>query len=306
MKRTIYLGTFLTLVLLVTSTASAQEAIYYDEYGNAYYESTGEPVYVDPIYVEPVYDATYVEPDYIEPDYIEPDYYDPDYVEPDYVEPEHEPVVHEETSTDHEIAEEHDTATDQEEFRKLPVWVQNFIKDKIASGELPSKEDLEKLPPELKDEIIQIISQRLKEKENAEKDGDTAGKKGGFDSFISEYWVQFLALVVSLVGVGLAVTGFTFANAKKKKSVTKLINQIDDTFASFKWKSKRCEAELYRLQDVIEDELKEGKLDEGAYHLLVNRIDKYLKEIKEIDGNPRGGRADELHKKLDEVMDEEG
>jgi len=84
----------------------------------------------------------------------------------------------------------------------------------------------------------------------------------------------------------LAVTGFTIAGAKKKKSVSKFINDIDDTFASFKWKSKRCEAELYRLQDLIEDKLKAGKIDESSYHLLMNRIEKYLKEIKEVDGNP--------------------
>lgn len=107
-----------------------------------------------------------------------------------------------------------------------------------------------------------------------------------FEEWFSAYWVQFLALLVSLIGVALAVTGFTVAGSKKKKSISKLINDIDDTFDSFKWKSKRCEAELYRLQDLIEDKLKEGKIDEGAYHLLSNRIEKYLKEISEIEGRP--------------------
>ncbi len=106
------------------------------------------------------------------------------------------------------------------------------------------------------------------------------------ESFFSEYWVQFLALVVSLLGVALAVTGFTLAGAKKKKSISKLLNDIDDTFASFKWKTKRCEAELYRLQDVVEDQLKSGKLDEGAYQLLLRRIEKYLTEIQEIENLP--------------------
>lgn len=106
------------------------------------------------------------------------------------------------------------------------------------------------------------------------------------ESFITEYWVQFLALVVSLIGVSLAVTGFTLAGAKKKKSVSKFLNQIDDTFAAFKWKSKRCEAELYRLHDLVDEQLKAGKIDEGSYQLLMHRIDKYLAEIREIDNLP--------------------
>jgi hypothetical protein len=106
------------------------------------------------------------------------------------------------------------------------------------------------------------------------------------ESFISEYWVQFLALIVSIIGVALAVTGFTLAGAKKKKSVSKFLNQIDDTFAEYKWKSKRCEAELYRLHDLVDEQLKKGKLDEGAYEILHKRIEKYLAEIKEIDNLP--------------------
>lgn len=119
---------------------------------------------------------------------------------------------------------------------------------------------------------------------------DTAGankrKASDIESFFSEYWVQFIALVVSFFGVGLAVTGFTVAGSKKKKSVSKFLHQIDDTFAAFKWKSKRCEAELYRLHDLVDEQLKAGKVDEGTYQLLMNRIDRYLAEIKEIDNLP--------------------
>lgn len=135
-----------------------------------------------------------------------------------------------------------------------------------------------------------IIRQAIKEKAlNSVKNDTKAGTaekidakpQQGFQNFISEYWVQFLALVVSLIGVFFAVTGFTFAGQKKKKSVANFINQIDDTFASFKSKSKRCEAELYRIEDLIEDKLKTGKIDESSYELLTKRIQKYLKEVQE-------------------------
>lgn len=111
---------------------------------------------------------------------------------------------------------------------------------------------------------------------------------GGNQSFLSEYWVQFWALVVGLIGVFLAVTGFSFANRKKRKSVSRFINEIDNTFESFKWKSKRCEAELYHLHDVVDEKLKDGKIDESAYNLLIDRIDKYMKEVQEVDDPVRG------------------
>lgn len=158
-------------------------------------------------------------------------------------------------------------------------------------------------PADSSDEMI--IRQAIKEKalnsvKNDTKVGTTekidAKPQQGFQSFISEYWVQFLALVVSLVGVFFAVTGFTFAGQKKKKSVASFINQIDDTFASFKSKSKRCEAELYRIEDLIEDQLKNGKIDESSYELLTKRIQKYLKEVQEID-HPVGRKHSTHHEK---------
>jgi len=36
----------------------------------------------------------------------------------------------------------------------------------------------------------------------------------------------------------------------------------------------------------VDEQLKRGKIDEGTYQLLMNRIDKYLAEIKEIDNLP--------------------
>ena len=103
-------------------------------------------------------------------------------------------------------------------------------------------------------------------------------------NLFSEYWVQFLALVVSVIGVVLAVSGFSLANKKKHKYLKRFLHDIDNAYSSYKMKSKRCEAEMIRLQDQIEDKLKEGALDEGSYHLLENRINKYLEEIKTENG----------------------
>lgn len=152
--------------------------------------------------------------------------------------------------------------------------------------EVPDIKDVEEVITPIKDVIPPKVEVILENSELKEEASVVQEDKNSIESFFSEYWVQFLALVVSLIGVALAITGFTLAGSKKRKSISRLLNNIDDTFASFKWKTKRCEAELYRLQDVVEDELKAGKLDEGSYQLLLKRIENYLAEIQEIDKLP--------------------
>jgi hypothetical protein len=125
-------------------------------------------------------------------------------------------------------------------------------------------------------------------KEQVLKPDDTAPKRTAWTVWIqnifSEYWVQFLALIVSVIGVVLAVSGFSLANKKKRKFLRRYLKEIDEAYVSYKMRSKRCEAEMIRLQDMIEDRLKEGKLDENSYHLLEQRIEKYLQEIKNDNG----------------------
>lgn len=137
--------------------------------------------------------------------------------------------------------------------------------------------DLETRP--IKKEIINRLTDTA---ETASKH-TTGGWAARMEKMFSEYWVQFLALVVSLIGLILGVTGFSLANKKKRKYLKRYMHEIDDAYSSYKLKTKRCEAELYRLQDQIEDQLKDGKIDENTYHLLEKRIEKYLDEIKRAD-----------------------
>ena len=142
--------------------------------------------------------------------------------------------------------------------------------------------------PEVKNEIEAQITPKMK-KEDIKKviEKTILGKMSGTKSsqglglnFFSEYWMQIWALVLSLVGIILAITGFSFANAKKKKSTSKYLVRIDDTFTNFKTQSSQCEAELYRIQEQIEEDLKTAKIDESTYHLLTSRIEKYKKQIQ--------------------------
>lgn len=174
-----------------------------------------------------------------------------------------------------------DTATKDTTFTMSPA-MRELVVESVQQGELPTKGEMKGLTEEQKAAVLAEVERLLKEKEAQEEP-----KNGGpLQNIFSEYWVQFLALVVSVIGVALAVSGFSLAASKKKKHISKFMNEIDDAFSSFKWKSKRCEAELYRLHDIIEEKLKEGKLDESSYQLLSNRIEKYLKEVQDVDGIP--------------------
>jgi hypothetical protein len=94
---------------------------------------------------------------------------------------------------------------------------------------------------------------------------------------------EFVAVVISIIAGLTTILGFSFNGHKRKRAISKYMEEIDSTFAEFKWKSKRCEAELYRLHDVLEDRLKKGKIDEPQFELLDKRIDKYILAINEKD-----------------------
>lgn len=117
-------------------------------------------------------------------------------------------------------------------------------------------------------------------KETPKKDID--GQKPGAIPRIP--W-ETIAIVVSIISGLAAVMGFSVSSHKKKRAISKYMEEIDATFSEYKWKSKRCEAELYRLRDLLEERLKKGKVDESLYDLLTKRIDKYLREIQDLPGS---------------------
>ena len=95
------------------------------------------------------------------------------------------------------------------------------------------------------------------------------------------------AVFLTLLAVVLAASGFTFATRRKRQSISKHMNQIDDTYSEYKMKAKRCEAELYRLKDIIDEELKGGKLEDTSYQLLMNRIEGYMVDVQKQIVNGR-------------------
>lgn len=114
-----------------------------------------------------------------------------------------------------------------------------------------------------------------------------------------------LGIILTIIAVLLAATGFTFAAKRKQKSISKYMNQIDDTYSEYKMKAKRCEAELYRLKDIVDNELKSGKLEDSAYQLLLNRIEGYMIDIqKQIVNEKFGGLPASLKEEMFKMMDD--
>lgn len=114
-----------------------------------------------------------------------------------------------------------------------------------------------------------------------------------------------LGVVFAILAVVVAISGFTFAGRRKRRSISKHMNEIDNTYSEYKMKAKRCEAELYRLKDIIDDELKNAKLDDSAYALLVGRIEEYMVEIqKQIVNEKFGGLPGTLKNELFRMMED--
>jgi uncharacterized repeat protein (TIGR02543 family) len=86
-----------------------------------------------------------------------------------------------------------------------------------------------------------------------------------------------VALVVSVIIVGVA----WFNSRRKRDQIKELIDQIDDAFFTFKRNSRRCEAELYRLKDIVLEQYKSGTINEANYTILNERIDDYINKLSQ-------------------------
>lgn len=150
-----------------------------------------------------------------------------------------------------------------------------------------SQEEFKK--PELNEEQIQ----RIKDGENEDS-----------FNFLKWLWAN-MGIILTIIAVIIAATGFTFAAKRKQKSISKYMNQIDDTYSEYKMKAKRCEAELYRLKDIVDDELKSGKIDDSAYQLLMNRIEGYMVDVqKQIVNEKFGGLPASLKDEMFKMMED--
>jgi len=100
-----------------------------------------------------------------------------------------------------------------------------------------------------------------------------------------ELSVEVIAGVISIAAAVIGSVGWVVRtqNAKKRKKILlkRLIERIDEVYSHYKMKARECEAELLRLRDEVLTGFKDGVLDEDNFNVLNERIDDYIKEIRE-------------------------
>jgi hypothetical protein len=104
-----------------------------------------------------------------------------------------------------------------------------------------------------------------------------------------------LGLLGTVVTIGLV--GGTWVRSRKRRDIVKAyLAEINDVYSRLRTNPKKCEEELYTLRNTILEGLTEGKMTEDNYEILDKRIDKYVNELAEKQGNkrkPRNKRAKE-------------
>jgi len=163
-----------------------------------------------------------------------------------------------------------------------------------------AQERIKALKPSMTQREIESAAQQAIKTEPQLSGLQKAGKTiAGID------WGLFWTVVGATAGVAALLAGWYYTR-KKRKSISRFMTEIDDTYSSFKMKSRRCEAELYRLKDMVSDELKKGKIDENIYMVLEKRIEDYLKEIREQILNEKfGGLPSNMKSELKKMLKDE-
>jgi len=137
------------------------------------------------------------------------------------------------------------------------------------------------------------------------KDNNINNNNNGRKGILIRWIWENIGIVLAIIAIIIAASGFTFAAKRKAKSISKYMNEIDDTYSEYKMKAKRCEAELYRLKDIVDNELKTGKIDDSAYKLLIHRIENYMVDIqKQIVNEKFGGLPASLKDEMFKMMED--
>lgn len=83
--------------------------------------------------------------------------------------------------------------------------------------------------------------------------------------------------VIALIGGGVA----WFMRRRRRGRVRTLLTKIESIYA------RRDEAGLYKFKDLVLKEFRDGKIDEGSYMILQERIDDHMEELPEQRRVPR-------------------
>ena len=97
--------------------------------------------------------------------------------------------------------------------------------------------------------------------------------------------VELMAGVVTIGAAIVGAAGWYYRTRSTRRRGTILFNRflssVDDVYSRFKMNSNRCEAELLRLKEEIFRDFKEGLIEGESFNTLDERIERYLREIRE-------------------------
>ena len=97
-----------------------------------------------------------------------------------------------------------------------------------------------------------------------------------------------LALGAIVVVVG-GLIGVKFLGNRKRRTLSNYLTRIDSTYNEFAVDREDCRTRLERLKRDAIEMLNEGKIDEGHFLMLDEKISEYLKELTK--GAPKYKRA---------------
>jgi hypothetical protein len=115
------------------------------------------------------------------------------------------------------------------------------------------------------------------------KEQDTYDDK---PSIFSWSWsIQSITGIITIGATVVGIIGWLYQRRLQERRETilvkRLFEEVDDIYSRFKMNSVKCESELIRLRSEVLKEFKDGVLDEENYRTLDERIELYLKEIRD-------------------------
>jgi len=109
--------------------------------------------------------------------------------------------------------------------------------------------------------------------------------------------IEKIATILTICGTIIGVIGWLMKaraeREREKKLFTEFMQNIDDIYFSFKVNTRKCEAELYRIKDQVFTEFKQGVINAKNYNILEERIEEYIKEIREEIEKIKASEKDE-------------
>ena len=88
----------------------------------------------------------------------------------------------------------------------------------------------------------------------------------------------FLVIAVAIVACGGLIGGIIF-RSRKRHALSSYLTKIDSTYNQYAVDREECRSQLERLKRDAIDMLKNGKIDEGHFLMLDEKISQYLKDL---------------------------